>query len=434
MRYHPIEPQLFIDNRQRLAAKLSPHSMAVLNSNDVMPTSADGVHPFIQQTDLFYLCGIDQEESILVLCPDAVETKHREILFVRQTNETIALWEGPRYTKEQAADASGIATVYWTSEFEKIFRPLVLESDSIYLNSNEHLRAESSVVTRDQRFLQWCRKAFPLHRYQRLAPLMHELRAVKSEAEIALIRQACGITEAAFRRLLGFIRPGVWEFEIEAEIMHAFIRRRSRGPAYAPIIASGAGACILHYIKNNQQCRDGDLVLMDFGAEYANYASDLTRTVPVNGRFSPRQRQVYETVWRVHRGAIDLLRPGKTLDDYHKAVGRLMEKELIELGLLKQADVKDQDPDKPLYKKYFMHGTSHHMGLDVHDYGQRHRPFEPGMVLTCEPGIYIPDEDIGIRLENDILISDDDPIDLMASIPIDPDEIEELMAAGDTTP
>ena len=256
MRYHPIEPQLFIDNRQKLADELPPDSMAVINSNDVMPTSADGVHPFIQQTDLFYLSGIDQEESILVLCPDAVEKKHREILFVRRTNETIALWEGPRYTKEQASAASGIATVYWSDEFEKIFRPLVLESESIYLNTNEHLRAESSVATRDQRFLQWCRETYPLHRYRRLAPLMHALRAVKSEAEITLIRQACGITEAAFRRLLGFIRPGVWEFEIEAEIMHTFIRRRSRGPAYAPIIASGAGACILHYIKNDQQCRD----------------------------------------------------------------------------------------------------------------------------------------------------------------------------------
>ena len=434
MRYHPIEAQLFIDNRRKLAAKMSPNSIAVINSNDVMPTSADGVHPFIQQTDLFYLSGIDQEESILVLCPDAVEEKHREILFVRQTNETIALWEGPRYSKEQAADTSGVATVYWTSEFEKIFRPLVLESESIYLNTNEHLRAESRVGTRDQRFLHWCREAYPLHRYRRLAPLMHALRAVKSEVEIALIRQACEITEAAFRRLLNFIRPGVWEFEIEAEIMHTFIRRRSRGPAYAPIIASGAGACVLHYIKNDQQCRDGDLVLMDFGAEYANYASDLTRTVPVNGRFSPRQRQVYEAVWRVQQGAIDLLRPGTTLEDYHKAVGRLMEKELIDLGLLDLEEVNSQDPDKPLYKKYFMHGTSHHMGLDVHDYGQRHRSFEAGMVFTCEPGIYIPAEDIGIRLENDILITDADPIDLMATIPIDPDEIEELMAAGDRTP
>jgi Xaa-Pro aminopeptidase len=427
MKYLPIDKKLFIQNRKRFARQLEKKSIAVFNSNDIMPTSADGIHGFIQQTDLFYLSGIDQEESTLVICPDAKEEKHREILFVKETNEKIALWEGHKYTKDEAAAVSGIKSVFWNHEFENVFQPLVFESNHIYLNTNEHLRADLTVETRDARFLQWCRKLFPLHQYRRLAPIMHDLRAVKSEQEVALIKKACSITDKTFRRLLAFIKPGVWEFEIEAEIYHEFIKNRSRGPAFQTIVASGADSCTLHYVKNNKQCHDGDLVLIDFGAEYANYAADLTRTVPVNGQFSKRQKDVYNAVLKVQKAAIKLLKPGKTIDDFSREVGKVMEAELIRLKLLKGTEVKKQSADQPLYKKYFPHGTSHHLGLDVHDYGNRYRKFEAGMVFTCEPGIYINDEDIGIRIENDILITKDGPVDLTAGIPREADEIEDLM-------
>jgi Xaa-Pro aminopeptidase len=427
MRYLPIENSLFIENRQRLVEKLKPGSLAVFNSSDILPTSADGTHPFIQQTDLFYLSGIDQEESTLVIAPDVKDAKHRTILFLKETNEQIALWEGQKYSKDEAAAVSGIKTVHWNHEFKNILKSLVYQSDHIYLNTNEHMRTDSSVETRDDRFRQWCRRKFPLHKYERLAPIMNDLRAVKSQLEVELIRKAGRITDGAFRRLLGFIKPGVWEFEIEAEIYHEFLRNRSRGPAFETIIASGPDSCTLHYVKNNKQCRAGDLVLIDFGAEYANYAADVTRTVPVTGRFSKRQKEVYNAVLKVQKAAIDLLTPGKTLDEYSKAVGRIMEDELIRLGLLKADDVKSQSPEEPLYKKYFPHGTSHHLGLDVHDYGDRYRKFEPGMVLTCEPGIYIREEGIGVRIENDILLTANSPIDLTESIPREADEIEELM-------
>lgn len=429
MKYLPIDSSLFVQNRQRFAAKLKSNAIAVLNSNDVMPTSADGVRSFIQHTDLFYLSGIDEEESILVIFPDAGEEKHREILFIKETNEKIAIWEGPKYSKEEASKISGIKTIYWTWEFEKIFRGLVFEAERIYLNSNEHLRADVFVETRDIRFLKWCKINYPLHKYERLAPIMHHIRPIKSQIEVELIKQACNITEKAFLRLLDFIRPGIWEFEIEAEIYHEFLSNRSRGPAYAPIIASGPNACILHYIKNNRQCRDGDLVLMDFGAEYANYASDLTRTIPVNGKFTPRQKEIYNAVLRIQKTAVQMLTPGNTFEAYNKNVGLITEKELIDLGLLDAKAIKTQPPDEPLYKNYFMHGASHHLGLDVHDLGSKYRKFEEGMVFTCEPGIYIKAEGIGIRLENDILITKDGPVDLMEKIPIQADEIEDLMAS-----
>ena len=429
MRYDPIDPKLFAENRRRLTRMLAPGSVAVLNANDIMPTSADGIHPFVQQTDLFYLSGIDQEETVLLLFPDAHQKKHREILFIKKTSPELATWEGHKVTQAEATQTSGIQTVYWLSEFERIFRSLAVEAEHLYLNTNEHLRADITVETRDRRFVKWCRRQYPLHSYKRLAPLLQKLRAIKAPLEMDLIRRACKITERAFRRLLPFIRPGVWEFEIEAEIYHEFIRNRSRGPAYQSIVASGTNACVLHYIKNDQQCRDGDLVLMDFGAEYANYASDLTRTVPVSGRFTQRQKKVYQAVLEVQRAAIDLLRPGNTLEAYHQEVGRLMEAQLITLGLLDKTEVRTQNPDKPLYKKYFMHGTSHHLGLDVHDYGSPHQAFTPGMVFTCEPGIYIKEEGLGIRLENDILVTDGDPVDLMAEIPIEAEEIVALMSA-----
>ncbi|UCE55498.1 MAG: aminopeptidase P N-terminal domain-containing protein [Desulfobacterales bacterium] len=427
MKYLQIDQNHFVENRQRFASRLKPNSIAVFNSNDIMPASADGTHPFIQQTDLFYLSGIDQEESRLIFFPDTKEQKHKEILFLKETNEQIATWEGQKYTKEEATKISGIKTVYWNKEFNNIFKTLVFEADNIYLNTNEHLRANSPVESRDRRFLKWCMESFPLHKYERLAPIMHNLRAVKSQFEIDLIKHACQITEKGFRRLLGFIKPGVWEYEIEAEIYHEFIRNRSRGPAFESIVASGANSCVLHYVKNNKQCREGDVLLIDFGAEYANYASDVTRTVPVNGKFTKRQRDVYDAVLNVQKAAIQMLKPGNTLDEYHKNVGKIMEAELIRLGLLDPAEVKKQSQDEPLYKKFFPHGASHHLGLDVHDYGDKYRKFETGMVFTCEPGIYIRDEAIGIRIENDILITEDDPIDLTESIPREADEIEALM-------
>lgn len=426
-RYTPPDPRLFVRNRARLAAQLKPGGIAILNAADVAPASADGTRPFIQQSDLFYLSGIDQEETILVLFPDAREVRHRELLFVRETNPQIALWEGERHTRASAAATSGIAGVYWTHNFEKIIRPLILAAKRIYLNTNEHLRADVVVESRDQRFLQWCRKAFPLHEYCRLAPLMHALRMLKTPPERELIQTACDITCDTFRHLLGFIRPGVWEFEIEAEIYHQFLRRRSRRPAFAPTLASGASACVLHYVRNNAQCQPGDMLLMDFGAEYANFNADLSRCVPVSGRFSPRQKAVYQAVLNVLQGATARLQPGALWCDYQKTVASLMEEALVGLGLLDQQALKSQNPDAPLYKKFFMHGISHHLGLDVHDYGNTHQPMAAGMLLTCEPGIYIREENLGIRLENDIWISDRGPVNLTAAAPIEIEEIEDLM-------
>jgi Xaa-Pro aminopeptidase len=427
MRYLPIDSSLFIRNRQKFAAALKPNAIAVFNSNDIMPTSADGVRSFIQNTDFFYLSGIDEEESILFLFPDAGEEKHKEILFIKETSEDIAVWEGPKYSKEEASKISGIRTVYWTREFDKVFNSLVFEADRIYLNTNEHLRADGTVETREARFLKWCKRHYPLHQYKRASPIMHRLRPIKSRIEVELIKQACRITQKALLRLLDFIQPGVWEFEIEAEIYHEFLTHRSRRPAYAPIVASGPNACILHYVRNNRQCADGDLLLMDFGAEYANYASDMTRTVPVGGKFTPRQKEIYNAVLRVQKAAVQMLESGNSFEAYNKDVGLVMEKELIGLGLLDAEAVKNQNPDDPLYKQYFMHGISHHLGLDVHDLGSKYRKFEDGMVLTCEPGIYVKSEGIGIRLENDILITKDGPVDLMETIPVEADEIESLM-------
>jgi Xaa-Pro aminopeptidase len=430
MKNPKIDRNLFIQNRQRLLKRLKPNSIAIFNSNDVMPTSADGTFPFRQQTDIFYLSGIDQEETLLVICPDAREDKQKEILFIKETSEQIATWEGRKYTKAEVQDISGILTVHWTSELDAILRPLVVQSENIYLNSNEHLRAAITVETRDMRFLKWCRQHFPLHHYERLAPIMHDLRAVKAPQEIELIKEACALTEKAFRRVLGFIRPGVWEYEVEAEIVHEFMRNGSRGPAFETIVASGIDSCTLHYIKNDKQCKEGDLVLIDFGGAYTNYASDVSRTVPVNGRFSKRQKEVYRAVLKIQKAAIQMLRPGITVEEYQKEVAKLVEAELIRLGVLKKSEVKKQPKDSPLYKKFFPHGTSHHMGLDVHDYGDKYRKVESGMVLTCEPGIYIRDEAIGVRIENDILITAKDPVDLTERIPREVEEIEELMNQG----
>jgi len=427
MKYSAIDNKLFIDNRKRFVKKLKPGSLAVFNSNDIMPTSADGAMAFVQNTDIFYLSGIDQEESILVLFPDAKNPAHREILFLKETNDHIAVWEGHKYTKKEATQTSGVTTVYWMSQFFMVFNAMMGECEHVCLNSNEHSRAFIEVQTRDARFVKWCQERYPLHSYYRAAPIMHDLRAIKSKQEIELMQQACNITEQGFRRLLKFVKPGVMEYQLEAELVHEFISNRSRGFAYGPIIASGGNACVLHYTDNNKQCKAGDVILLDVAAEYANYTSDLTRCLPISGKFSKRQKDVYNAVLRVMKAATKLLDVGNTLEKLNKEVGWIMQEELIKLGLLKAADVKKQNPEAPLFKKYFMHGTSHFLGLDVHDVGSHTRPFEEGMVFTCEPGIYIPEESLGIRLENDVLVTKKGPVDLMKNIPIEADEIEELM-------
>ncbi|MBW3128262.1 aminopeptidase P N-terminal domain-containing protein [Hymenobacter profundi] len=430
MRYGPIDPQLFIENRRHFKVLLPPASLAIFNANDIMPTNADGTMAFRQNNDLFYLSGVDQEESILVIFPDAKLPQYREILFLRETSEHILVWEGYKLTKDQARQQSGVPTIMWLDSFKSVLPALMNEAENVYLNTNEHIRAVVEVETRDARFGKWLREAYPLHQYRRVAPLMHRLRAIKSDEEIRLMRQAADITDKAFRRLLGFVKPGVMEYEIEAEIFHEFLRNGSRGPAYSSIIASGENACILHYVSNERECKDGDVLLMDFGAEYANYAADLSRSIPVNGKFTKRQRDVYEAVLSVMKFATSQLVAGNNIEEYHAAVGRRMEQELIKLDLLNANDVKNQDPAAPLYKKYFMHGTSHYLGLDVHDVGDKYRVFEPGMVYTCEPGIYIREEGLGIRLENDILITETGNDDLMKNIPLEADDIERLMQAG----
>lgn len=406
---------------------MKPNSIAIIHANDIYPTNADGTMAFKQNADLFYLTGVDQEETVLVLMPDAKDPKQREILFVKETSELIAIWEGDKLTKEQARAATGIERIEWSASFESMLHSLVPQADNIYLPTNEHLRAAVIVETRNDRFIKQCQARYPLHRYERLAPLMHQLRMTKDPVEIDMIQKACDITEAGFRRLLGFVKPGVGEWEIEAELLHEFVRRGSRGFAYGPIIGSGKNACVLHYVENDKPCQAGDCVLLDVAAEYAGWASDLTRTIPVSGRFSKRQRQVYDAVLRVLRGANKLLRPGNTPMDYQKQVVELMEGELVGLGLIDAKAAKEQGPDKPLVRKYFMHGTSHHMGLDVHDVAPPNEPFAEGMVFTIEPGIYIREEGLGVRLENDVLIGKHENFDLMGKIPIEADEIESLM-------
>ncbi len=429
-RYKPIDSNLFIGNRKRLTAKLKPKSAVFLASNDILPTNADGTFRLHQNTDLFYLTGIDQEESILFLFPDAPNPAYREILFIKETNETIAVWEGYKYTKEHAQEVSGIKQVYWTHQFESVIRFNIFESENIYLNTNEHYRAGVETQTRQDRFRESIMAKFPLHRFERLAPIMHNLRAIKTDTEIWLMKVACDITEKGFRRVLNYIEPDVMEYEIEAEFLHEFLWNRSRGFAYTPIVASGANACVLHYIENNRACKDGDLILLDVAAEYGNYNADMTRTVPANKRFSPRQKQVYEAVLRVMKQATALLKVGNDWDTHQHQVCEIMQEELVNLGLISMNDIKNQNPDWPAYKKYFMHGTSHFLGLDVHDVGNRYRKFEAGMIFTCEPGIYIPEEGIGIRLENNILIKANENVDLMSDIPIEVEEIEDLMNRG----
>lgn len=427
MKYTSINAQLFTDNRKRFVEQLPPNSMAILFASDEMPRSADQAFVFRQNPDLFWLSGIDQEKTILIIYPDCPNPMYREALFLRKTNEYIAVWEGHKYTQEEARTASGIKQVFWEESFEPALRSLMTYCDRVFVNINENDRADNVVPYKDIRFANELKYQYPAHEIKRLGPIMAKLRAVKHPLEVELIQKACNITRDAFVRVLKFMKPGVMEYEVEAEIIHEFIRQRATGHAYTPIIASGYNACVLHYIENNKPCKDGDLVLMDFGSEYANYASDLTRTIPANGRFTQRQKDVYNAVLRVMKQAKTMLRPGVILADYNKEVGWIMESELIGLGLLDKDKVAKQDPDNPLYKKYFMHGTSHFLGIDVHDIGNRYAPMEVGNVFTCEPGIYIPEEKLGIRIENDILITEDGIVDLMADIPVEVEEIESIM-------
>ena len=425
MKYTRLPSAVFTKHRQRFMAKLKPNSIAVFNANDIYPISADSTLPFEQHRDLFYLTGIDQEETILILCPDAKDPKHREMIFVRETNAHIAVWEGHKLTKSEAAAVTGIDHVQWTTDFEASFLELAKQAENIYINTNEHYRAKVETQTREDRFIEWCKQQFPKKNYEKSNFILQGLRGVKDPEEIAHIQQACDITEKGFRRILGFVKPGVWEFEIEAEFSHEFLSNRSKGFAYTPIIASGANSNVLHYIENSQQCKAGELILMDVGAEYGNYASDMTRTIPVSGRFTPRQRAVYEAVLKVKDEATMLLIPGVLWKDYHVEVGKLMSSALVDLGLLAKKEVSY---NTEAYKKYFMHGTSHHLGLDTHDYGLLDEPMETNMVFTVEPGIYIPDEGFGIRLEDDVVVqATGTPVNLMTNIPIDPDEIEALM-------
>lgn len=428
MKYDQIDRKLFIKNRRNFMARIQPNSLAVFNSNDVYPISADSTMPFQQARDLFYLSGVDQESSILVLFPDAPQEKHREMLFLTETNQHIAVWEGEKLTKERAFEVTGIKNVYWLQDFEKIFFEVMTQCETVYFNTNEHYRANIETETREARFVKWCKETYPAHKVAKSNPILQRLRSIKDPIELDLMQTACDITEKAYRRVLGFVRPGIYEYNIEAEYMHEFLNNRSRGFAYTPIIASGNNANVLHYVENNQQCKDGDLILLDTGAEYANYASDMSRTIPVSGSYTKRQKEVYNAVNRVKNDATKMLVPGTIWADYHVEVGKLMTSELIGLGLLDKADVQNEDPDWPAYKKYFMHGTSHNIGLDTHDYGILTEQMEANQVFTVEPGIYLPDEGFGIRLEDDVVIQDKgEPFNLMRNIPIEADEIEEIM-------
>jgi len=427
MKYPQIDQSLFILNRKNYTKQLNNNSLAIFNAADEFPRSGDQNFIFKQNPDLFYLSGIDQEQTILLLYPNCPNPLYREVLFLRQTNDYIKVWEGYKYTKEQARAASGIENIYWLEDFDNVLHSIVHYADHIYLNTNENDRYSHSVPYRDVRFIEQMRSKYPLHHYERSAPIMRGLRAVKSELEIELTRKACAITRDAFVRVLKFTKPGVKEYEIEAEIIHEFIKQGGTGHAYTPIIASGHNANILHYNDNNQECKNGDVILFDFGAEYANYNADMSRSIPVNGKFTPRQKEVYNAVLHVMKEATKLIVANTVWNTYHEQVGEIMSEQLINLGLISTTEVKNQNPNYPAYKKYFMHGTSHHLGIDVHDFAGRYTPFAEGNILTVEPGIYIPEEGLGIRLENNILINGSGNIDLMADIPVEADEIESIM-------
>ena len=430
MRYIPLSSSFYRSNRARFMDAISQGGLAVFNSNDIYPISADSTMPFQQHRDIFYLSGIDQEESVLLLFPDAKNSNHREVLFVKKTNDHIAVWEGAKLSQKEATNISGIQTVLWTDDFNSLFNQLTKEAKSIYFNTNEHYRANIETQTREDRFIEWAKKKYPTHQHEKSNFILQRLRSLKHKEEICQIQQAINITEKGFRRVLDFVRPGVWEYEIEAEFVNEFIKNRSKGFAYSPIIASGRNSNVLHYTQNNSKCQSGDLILIDVGAEYGNYASDMTRTIPVSGKFTPRQRRVYDAVRKIGEESMQLLVPGTLIKEYNQEVGKIMSSALIDLGLLDKKDLNIKDKKNPAYKKYYMHGTSHHLGLDTHDYGLIEEPIEPNMVLSVEPGIYIPEESFGIRIEEDVVVQEKGgPINLTKNIPKDPDEIEFLMSS-----
>ena len=426
MRHLSISSKLFSNNRKKLCGKLPDKAIAVANANDVLPTNADGTLPLHPNSDLFYLSGIEQEESLLVLFPDCSNPKHREILFVRQPSEHLKIWEGYKHSKEDAQKISGIQTVYWIQDFDNIFQLLAAEAEVFYLNENEHSRAANEVETREQRFNRKVLKDYPLHKIERLAPYLHDLRFCKSAEEIKLIKTAIDVTSRGFSKVLRRIKPGITEFEIEAEWAKEFIRRRSKF-AYTPIIASGTNACVLHYLQNDQTCRKGQLLLMDVGACYANYNADLTRTIPISGKFSRRQKQVYNAVLRVLRQCINNATIGKPLKEWQNDSHDMMTEEMLRLNLITNAQVKKQDPDQPACRKFYMHGLGHSLGLDVHDVSNGQPVFRENSVFTVEPGIYLPEEGFGVRLEDNIQITKNGPVNLMSKIPIEAEEIEQIM-------
>ena len=428
MKYKPLSKSFYQNTRKSFMAEMEPNSLAIFNSNDIYPISADSVMPFEQHRDLFYLSGIDQEESIIILFPDAIDPKHKEIAFVKKTNSHIEVWEGPKLNKEKTYELSGIKTVYWLEDFKDIFQELSTQCNKFYFNTNEHYRQAVETETREDRFIKWCKNQYPAHNVAKSNPILQKLRSVKDDQEITQIKKACDITEKAMRRVISFLKPDVWEYEIEAELVHECIKNRSKGFAYQPIIASGFNANILHYTLNNKKCKSGELVLIDVAAEYGNYSADVTRTFPVSGVYTERQKKVYNAVLNVKNEATKLLVTGTLWKEYHKEVGKIMTSELIGIGLLDKSDIQNQDPENPAYKKYFMHGTSHHLGLNTHDYGLLNLPMESKMVFTVEPGIYIPEEGFGIRLEDDVVIQNSsEPINLSKNIPIEIEEIESLM-------
>lgn len=430
MRYEPIDPQLFIHNRARFSADMQANSIAFFVSNDQFPRNADANFYFRQNSELFWLTGIDQEDTFLMLYPDCPNPRFREVLFILETNEHIAVWEGHKYTQAEAATMSGITTVLWNKEFRSTLNTYMKYADVCYLNTNENDRASNPLATAELRFARELQQQFPLHTYKRAAKIMEQHRSRKHAIEIELLKRAINITAGGFHEVLNMIKPGTWEFEIEGTILKHFLSNRANGFSFEPIIASGGSACVLHYVKNDKQCKDGDLMLLDFGADYANYAGDMTRCFPVNGRFSKRQKEVYDAVLRVNYAATKLLVPGRTLDEYNREAALIMQDELLSLGLITRDDIAKENPNWPAYKKYFPHGTGHFLGIDVHDIGARYGKLDEGMVITCEPGIYIAEEGLGIRIENDILITKNGPVNLMAGIPIETEEIEEVMLAG----
>jgi Xaa-Pro aminopeptidase len=435
MKHLPLNPELFIKNRDRFIKKMKQSSIAIFNSNDEMPSNGDALYPFIQNSDLYWLTGIEQEDTMLVLFPDNPDPKYREVLVLVRPNEMKEKWDGKRLRASEATELSGIKTIVWIDSLEALLQPWIHLADNIYLNSNENDRKSfTGVKTRDYRYAKEMKERYPFHRYHRAAKILKELRAIKTAEEIEVMKEAITITEKAFRRVLGFIKPGVMEHEIEAEIIHEFLRNRAKGQAYGSIIASGDRARTLHYVSNNQECRDGELILMDFGANYGNYCADLTRTVPVNGKFTERQKEVYNACLHLHNYAKEILKPGISIVDYTEEIGDEATKQFIKLGLITKSDTKNEDKDNRAYRKYLYHGISHHLGIDVHDLGTRVAPIEEGMVFTIEPGIYIEEEKMGIRIENNVWITKNGNKDLMKNIPITVEEIESLMKNSFNTP